>query len=118
MECLVFAHRMSNVQLAPTSTPIPPNRRSCAVRTESGETTAGLIETIEQTRRLCWREAGVSRSPRMSNALKQLLQEDRQLDGHHCCRNWISCNQVKACILRMVHAGISICFWMFATDCW
>ena len=83
MECLVFAHRMADVQLAPSSPPITVEQTQlCRTALRHGETTAGLIETIEQIRRLCWREAGVNRSHQgMTNALKQLLREDRQLDG-------------------------------------
>ena len=81
MECLVFAHRMADVDLAPDLNPIPEEHiRLCETALRHGETTAGLIERIEQTRRLCWREAGVNRSPRgMSDALNQLWQDDRAL---------------------------------------
>ena len=114
MECLVFAHRMADVQLAPSSPPITVEQTQlCRTALRHGETTAGLIETIEQIRRLCWREAGVNRSHQgMTNALKQLLRRIVSWMDSHCCRNWTSCNQDKATILGMVHAGILICFWM------
>ncbi len=83
MECLVFAHRMTDIALAPDVSPIPTaHMQLCNTALSHGETTAGLIERIEHTRRLCWREAGVNRSPQgMADALKQLLHDDRELDG-------------------------------------
>jgi len=83
MECLVFAHRMADLALEPSHRPSSTEQmRPCATALSDGETTAGLIERIEQMRRLCWREAGVNRSPRgMAAALQQLLLDDQHLEG-------------------------------------
>ena len=83
MECLVFAHRMADIQLQPLSagnTPI--SSQSCSTPLDFEETTTGLMDRIEQLRQLCWREAGVDRSARgMRHALQQIKHSQHSLES-------------------------------------
>ena len=82
MECLVFARQMQDIELGPEheqradSEPLV-----CDTALSHGETSAGLIERIEQLRRLCWRHAGVDRSTQgIASALLSLQQQRAWLD--------------------------------------
>ena len=83
MECLVFAHRMADIQLQPLSarhTPI--SGQSCSTPLDLDETTTGLMDRIEKLRQLCWREAGVDRSERgMLHALQQIKHSQHSLES-------------------------------------
>jgi len=86
MECLVFARKMSNIVLNETST-FDPNRNQrvsekCKLR--SSETIAAdcLVDSIQNLRKLCWKEAGVNRSFNgMQEALRTILKELDFLSG-------------------------------------
>ena len=82
MECLVFAGRMASIELGPVAGPqAEPHVDRCATALGHAETSAGLMDQIEQLRQLCWRRAGVDRSVRgMTNALAELQQQRRWLD--------------------------------------
>ena len=82
MECLVFAHRLAEIDLGPAikpSNPAPPQAYGQAL--EGAITSAGLMEQIEQLRLFCWQRAGVDRSGRRLNAgLDHLRCELERLD--------------------------------------
>ena len=82
MECLVFAGRMASIELGPVAGPqAAPHVDRCATALGHAETSAGLMDQIEQLRQLCWRRAGVDRSVRgMTNALAELQRQRRWLD--------------------------------------
>ncbi len=82
MECLVFAHRLAEIDLGPAikpSNPAPP--QAYGQELEGAITSAGLMEQIEQLRLFCWQRAGVDRSGRRLNAgLDRLRCELERLD--------------------------------------
>ena len=82
MECLVFAHRMAEIDLGPALKPIspaPPQAYGQAL--EGGITSAELMQQIEQLRLFCWQRAGVDRSGgRLSGGLEQLRCDLDHLD--------------------------------------
>ena len=82
MECLVFAHRLAEIDLGPAikpSNPAPP--QAYGQELEGAITSAGLMEQIEQLRLFCWQRAGVDRSGRRLNAgLDHLRCELERLD--------------------------------------
>ena len=82
MECLVFAGRMASIELGPIPEPqAAPHLDQCATSLSHAETSAGLMDQIEQLRQLCWRRAGVDRSVRgMETALAELKRQRRCLD--------------------------------------
>ncbi len=82
MECLVFARQFSSIDLGPASFTY---RReltalACSLDLESVGSSEDLIRSIEDLRRLCWREAGVNRSVRgMQDALVSILKDSEHL---------------------------------------
>ena len=86
MECLVFAHRLADIDLSPSSgaTPLPvepePELRSEALM--NGVTSGELMERIEHLRLLCWKRAGVDRSIHgMTTALLDINTQQQWLES-------------------------------------
>ena len=77
MECLVFAHRMTQIELGPTSNPLQhSSTQPCGDVLVESVTSSELMERIEHLRLLCWQQAGVDRSVQgLSAALNQLKDE-------------------------------------------
>jgi len=84
MECLVFARKMSTIQLTETALFQGKKYRNFANDCSlplSGEVTAeSLVRAIQELRQLCWREAGLTRSFRgMQLAVSQIHQNFEHL---------------------------------------
>ena len=77
MECLVFAHRMTQIELGETSNPLQhSSTQPCGDVLVESVTSSELMERIEHLRLLCWQQAGVDRSVQgLSAALNQLKDE-------------------------------------------
>ena len=84
MECLVFAHRLADLDLGPAS---PTHHGSGSAQTcdgvlVNGVTSGELMERIEHLRLLCWQRAGVDRSVHgMTLALRQIHAQQQWLQG-------------------------------------
>ena len=79
MECLVFAHRLKEIELGPTPAALTTGTAQPLALDLDGSSSSQLIDAIEQLRQLCWRRAGVERS---AGGLRQALntvQSDEQL---------------------------------------
>ena len=70
MECLVFAHRLREIELGPAVLGLPARSPDPLALDLDGSSSSQLIDTIEQLRQLCWRRAGVERS---AGGLRQAL---------------------------------------------
>ena len=82
MECLVFAHRLADIELGPALKPMAPAQpQSFGQALEGAITSAELMQQIEQLRLFCWQRAGVDRSGRrLSAGLEQLSSNLVHLD--------------------------------------
>ena len=84
MECLVFAHRLAEIDLGPppASARVPAKPSSCSDGLVNGVTSGELMERIEHLRLLCWQRAGVDRSVHgMSTALREISAQQQWLEG-------------------------------------
>ena len=77
MECLVFAHRMTQIELGPTGSSVQPSpTQPCRDVLVDSVTSGELMERIERLRLLCWQQAGVDRSVQgLTAALNQLQDQ-------------------------------------------
>ena len=77
MECLVFAHRMTQIELGPTGSSVQPSpTQPCGDALVDSVTSGELMERIERLRLLCWQQAGVDRSVQgLTAALNQLQDQ-------------------------------------------
>ena len=62
MECLVFAHRLKEIELGPVPAALASDKTQPLALDLDGCSSSQLIDAIEQLRQLCWRRAGVERS--------------------------------------------------------
>ncbi len=62
MECLVFAHRLKEIELGLVPAALASDRTQPLALDLDGCSSSQLIVAIEQLRQLCWRRAGVERS--------------------------------------------------------
>jgi L-aspartate oxidase len=62
MECLVFAHRLKEIELGPIPTARAQGTSQKLALDLEGGSSSHLIDAIEQLRQLCWQRAGVERS--------------------------------------------------------
>ena len=62
MECLVFAHRLKEIELGPIPTARAQGTSQKLALDLDGGSSSHLIDAIEQLRQLCWQRAGVERS--------------------------------------------------------
>ena len=62
MECLVFAHRLKEIELGPVPATLASDTTQPLALGLDGCSSSHLIDAIEQLRQLCWRQAGVERS--------------------------------------------------------
>ena len=84
MECLVFAHRLAEINLGPSTSAVQnsTSRQACRAVLVNGVTSGELMERIEQLRLLCWQKAGVDRSVHgMTVALQQINEKLQWLQG-------------------------------------
>ncbi|MEB3246258.1 MAG: L-aspartate oxidase [Synechococcus sp.] len=89
MECLVFAHRMKQIELGPTGSSVQPSpTQPCRDVLVDSVTSGELMERIERLRLLCWQQAGVDRSVQgLTAALNQLQDQLHWLERQpllHC----------------------------------
>ena len=78
MECLVFAHRLKEIELGPVPKALATGTAQPLALDLDGSSSSQVIDAIEQLRQLCWQRAGVERS---FSGLRQALgtvQEDEQ----------------------------------------
>ena len=78
MECLVFAHRLKEIELGPAPAAIAPGTAEPLALDLDGSNSSQLIEAIEQLRQLCWRRAGVERSAAGLRQALAKVKEDKQ----------------------------------------
>ena len=78
MECLVFAHRLKEIELGPAPAAIAPGTAEPLALDLDGSNGSQLIEAIEQLRQLCWRRAGVERSAAGLRQALAKVKEDEQ----------------------------------------
>ena len=78
MECLVFAHRLKEIELGPAPAAIAPGTAEPLALDLDGSNSSQLIEAIEQLRQLCWRRAGVERSAAGLRQALAKVKEDEQ----------------------------------------
>ena len=84
MECLVFAHRLAEIDLGPppAAAGVAANPPSCSDGLVNGVTSSELMERIEHLRLLCWQRAGVDRSIQgMTTALLEINDQQQWLEG-------------------------------------
>ena len=84
MECLVFAHRLADLDLGPASQAhhSSASGQTCDGVLVNGVTSGELMERIEHLRLLCWQRAGVDRSVHgMTLALRQIHAQQQWLQG-------------------------------------
>ena len=77
MECLVFAHRLKEIELGPVPTALGSSTTQTLALDLNGSSSSQLIDAIEQLRQLCWRRAGVERS---AAGLRQALGNVKALE--------------------------------------
>ena len=78
MECLVFAHRLKEIELGPVPKALATGTAQPLALDLDGSSSSQVIDAIEQLRQLCWQRAGVERS---FSGLRQALgtvQKDEQ----------------------------------------
>jgi len=81
MECLVFAHRLKEIELGPAPAAIAPGTAEPLALDLDGSNSSQLIEAIEQLRQLCWRRAGVERSAAgLQQALAKVKEDEQCLE--------------------------------------
>ena len=84
MECLVFAHRLAEINLGPcpAAARVPAHPPSCSDVLVNGVTSSELMDRIERLRLLCWQRAGVDRSVHgMTAALHEIHAQQQWLQG-------------------------------------
>ena len=81
MECLVFAHRLKEIELGP-ALPTPTTGTAQPLELDlDGSSSSQLIDAIEQLRQLCWRRAGVERSASgLRRALTKVKEDEQRLE--------------------------------------
>ncbi len=77
MECLVFAHRLKEIELGPVPTALGSSTTQTLALDLNGSSSSQLIDAIEQLRQLCWQRAGVERS---AAGLRQALGNVKALE--------------------------------------
>ena len=81
MECLVFAHRLKEIDLGPVPTALGSSTTQLLSLDLDGSSSSQLIDAIEQLRQLCWRRAGVERSAAgLREALATVQSDEQQLE--------------------------------------
>ena len=81
MECLVFAHRLKEIELGPVPTALGSSTTQPLDLDLNGSSSSQLIDAIEQLRQLCWRRAGVERSAAgLRQALGNVKAHEEQLE--------------------------------------
>ena len=63
MECLVFAHRLREIELGPVPAALASDKTQPLALDLDGCSSSHLIDAIEQLRQLCWRRAGWNDPP-------------------------------------------------------
>ncbi len=81
MECLVFAHRLKEIELGPAP-PTPTTGTAQPLELDlDGSSSSQLIDAIEQLRQLCWQRAGVERSATgLRKALTKVKEDEQRLE--------------------------------------
>ena len=81
MECLVFAHRLKEIELGPVPTALGSSTTQPLDLDLNGSSSSQLIDAIEQLRQLCWRRAGVERSAAgLRQALGNVKAHEQELE--------------------------------------
>ena len=81
MECLVFAHRLKEIELGPVPTALGSSTTQTLALDLNGSSSSQLIDAIEQLRQLCWQRAGVERSAAgLRQALGNVKAHEQQLE--------------------------------------
>ena len=81
MECLVFAHRLKEIELGPTPQALSTGKAQPLELDLDGSSSSQLIDALEQLRQLCWRRAGVERSAAgLSHALAKVKEDMQRLE--------------------------------------
>lgn len=81
MECLVFAHRLKEIELGPVPTALGSSATQPLDLDLNGSSSSQLIDAIEQLRQLCWQRAGVERSAAgLRQALGSVKAHEQQLE--------------------------------------
>ena len=81
MECLVFAHRLKEIELGPVPTALGSSTTQTLALDLNGSSSSQLIDAIEQLRQLCWRRAGVERSAAgLRQAIGKVKADEQHLE--------------------------------------
>jgi L-aspartate oxidase len=81
MECLVFAHRLKEIELGPVPTALGSSATQPLDLDLNSSSSSQLIDAIEQLRQLCWRRAGVERSAAgLRQALGNVKAHEQELE--------------------------------------
>ena len=81
MECLVFAHRLKEIELGPVPAALASDKTQPLALDLDGCSSSQLIDAIEQLRQLCWRRAGVERSAAgLRQAIGNVKADEQQLE--------------------------------------
>ena len=81
MECLVFAHRLKEIELGPVPTALGSSTTQPLDLDLKDSSSSQLIDAIEQLRQLCWQRAGVERSAAgLRQALGSVKAHEQQLE--------------------------------------
>ena len=81
MECLVFAHRLKEIELGPVPAALASDKTQPLALDLDGCSSSHLIDAIEQLRQLCWRRAGVERSAAgLRQAIGKVKADEQHLE--------------------------------------
>lgn len=81
MECLVFAHRLKEIELGPVPAALASDKTQPLALDLDGCSSSQLIDAIEQLRQLCWRRAGVERSAAgLRQAIGKVKADEQHLE--------------------------------------
>ena len=81
MECLVFAHRLKEIELGPVPGALANDTTQLLALDLDGCSSSHLIDAIEQLRQLCWRRAGVERSAAgLRQAIGKVKADEQHLE--------------------------------------
>ena len=81
MECLVFAHRLKEIELGPVPAALASDRTQPLGLDLDGCSSSQWIDAIEQLRQLCWRRAGVERSAAgLRQAIGKVKADEQHLE--------------------------------------
>ena len=81
MECLVFAHRLKEIELGPVPAALASEKTQPLALDLDGCGSSQLIDAIEQLRQLCWRRAGVERSAAgLRQAIGKVKADEQHLE--------------------------------------